>query len=384
MTLTLVANIDDETRFLGVVGTVPEDIEPGYGFRIGDELLVLQGFVMPYATTQIDRNRWYVRRAQDGSTAASHTAGDEIKGAADAFVAATSGTTPPSPFAGGSGASDLDAVLALSTGQDIADALTGANDPSAGNAVATMADVGGGASGILAFTITPEDVLAGEGINAARALADSGNSASLSYEAVASGLQGNLIAILSDVQPSVGSLTVSVDGTTITLHLETDGGSAILSTYHDVRAAIQAAPAASALVTVTEDGVNASTVPYEAGDIYLGEGATRLDLASLGSGSIIWDAAAFIPAAWDANAVIVPQAGTGHASLFYDGPPDATAEDDVNSEGLAVQTGSATFSTAHRLRLTEAGDLSVAVTCDAGAVPTEGEMLLVVDVRTPA
>jgi hypothetical protein len=40
-------------------------------------------------------------------------------------------------------ASDLDAVLALSTGQDIADALAGAAAPSAENVVATMADVGG-------------------------------------------------------------------------------------------------------------------------------------------------------------------------------------------------------------------------------------------------
>jgi hypothetical protein len=39
------------------------------------------------------------------------------------------------------GASDLDAVLALSTGQDVADALTGSALPSAGNVLATIADL---------------------------------------------------------------------------------------------------------------------------------------------------------------------------------------------------------------------------------------------------
>lgn len=53
----------------------------------------------------------------------------------------------------GSGASDLDAILAISSGQDIADALTGAAAPDAGNVFATMADVGvGGSGGILAVT----------------------------------------------------------------------------------------------------------------------------------------------------------------------------------------------------------------------------------------
>jgi len=41
------------------------------------------------------------------------------------------------------GSSDLDTILAASTGQDIADALLGAAAPDAGNVFATMADVGG-------------------------------------------------------------------------------------------------------------------------------------------------------------------------------------------------------------------------------------------------
>jgi hypothetical protein len=42
---------------------------------------------------------------------------------------------------------DLDAVIAASSGQDIADALSGAATPTAGNVFATMADVGGGGGG---------------------------------------------------------------------------------------------------------------------------------------------------------------------------------------------------------------------------------------------
>lgn len=49
----------------------------------------------------------------------------------------------------GSGAATLDALLAASSGEDIADALTGAAAPDAGNVFATMADVGGGGALVL-------------------------------------------------------------------------------------------------------------------------------------------------------------------------------------------------------------------------------------------
>lgn len=49
----------------------------------------------------------------------------------------------------GGGASDLDAIIAASSGQDIADALSGAAAPDAGNVFATMADVGGGGGAIV-------------------------------------------------------------------------------------------------------------------------------------------------------------------------------------------------------------------------------------------
>ena len=103
MALTLTAYIDAEIRYLTVTGTVPDSIQGGYRFRLGDEALELQGFVKPQHTITVDRNRWYVRRAQDGSAAATHTTGTEVKGANDAFISATSGTTPPNPFAAPSG-----------------------------------------------------------------------------------------------------------------------------------------------------------------------------------------------------------------------------------------------------------------------------------------
>ncbi len=51
----------------------------------------------------------------------------------------------------GVGSDDLDAILTASAGEDIADALTGAAAPDAGNVFATMADVGGGGNPILAI-----------------------------------------------------------------------------------------------------------------------------------------------------------------------------------------------------------------------------------------
>ncbi len=44
----------------------------------------------------------------------------------------------------GGGSTDLDAIITASAGEDIADALSGAAAPDAGNVFATMADIGGG------------------------------------------------------------------------------------------------------------------------------------------------------------------------------------------------------------------------------------------------
>lgn len=52
----------------------------------------------------------------------------------------------------GSGAADLDTIIAASSGQDVADALAGAAAPDAGNVFATMADVGGGGGSLSTVT----------------------------------------------------------------------------------------------------------------------------------------------------------------------------------------------------------------------------------------
>jgi hypothetical protein len=61
--------------------------------------------------------------------------------------------------AGGGGSSDLDALLALSGGQDIADALTGAATPSAANVLATIDDLPAGSAALVVQEVdgTPTD-----------------------------------------------------------------------------------------------------------------------------------------------------------------------------------------------------------------------------------
>lgn len=82
---------------------------------------------------------------------------------------------------------------------------------------------------------------------------------SLTYTAVAYGASGNAITIrLLDPGAPSQSLSVSVAGSAITVHLATDGGSAITSTGDDVKAAINGNVSAAALVVVS--GSNASPV----------------------------------------------------------------------------------------------------------------------------
>lgn len=177
MTLTLTADIDAQMRYLTVTGTVPDSIEGGYRFRLGDEALELQGFVMPQHTITVDRNRWYVRRAQDGSAAATHTTGTEIKGANDAFISATSGTTPPNPFAGGGPGGSQTLAQTLALGND-ADGLpiTNAADGVDPSDVATVGQLGGG--GVPQGGPLTEDLLMG-GHSIEGTAADVGLSAAL-------------------------------------------------------------------------------------------------------------------------------------------------------------------------------------------------------------
>jgi hypothetical protein len=103
--LTLTADITWITRTIAVTGTVPDDIEAGYEFRLDDELLGLTAFGTSEAQTptrrelRTDRNVWIVRRG----VAVSHSAGTAVKAAVDAFVSAADDDPPPTPFASSGG-----------------------------------------------------------------------------------------------------------------------------------------------------------------------------------------------------------------------------------------------------------------------------------------
>lgn len=113
MSLTLTANIGADDTLIRVTGTVPDDLDSGSSFRIGDELMTFQRFEpkrttignltveIPFAKVP-SRNVWLVSRGQSGSTKASHTAGASLVGAAGAWVSSSS-PTPPDPFADSGG-----------------------------------------------------------------------------------------------------------------------------------------------------------------------------------------------------------------------------------------------------------------------------------------
>ncbi len=237
-------------------------------------------------------------------------------------------------------------------------------------------DTPSGGSQAVKATITVADVLAADGAVAAFVVIDGGGMGNMTFTAADEGIAGNAIAILSDVQPDVGTLTVDVDGTTITLHLKTNSNGDVLSTFAEVVAAVTGTPAAAALVTASGSGA----ALYDQGDAYLQGGESVVFVATLAAGAVIWDAQEFFPAAWNANTVLTPRVGAGFAVIYYDGPPATDTVDDTGAAGVAVAQTDEFFNTARRLRLTEEGDLVVRAGCDAGTVPTEGEMLLVVEV----
>lgn len=247
----------------------------------------------------------------------------------------------------------------------------------------TVEESGGGGSQATAtvFTFTVADVLAWPGTVQANVRVGEAPSA-LSYVAVAYGIAGNAIAVISDVQPSVGALTVEVSDTVITLHLETDGDSAVLSTVEDVRQALLATPSALALITIAVDPGYTGAALYDVGDAYLGSGASgvsRVDLFTGSAGDVVLDAAAFFPVAWDGGAVF-----NDNISLFYDGWPDPTNADDYGNPDVPVSNADQIFNRERRIRFAAAYTATIFASCDAGSVPTEGELVLVVDVRTPA
>jgi hypothetical protein len=86
---------------------------------------------------------------QEGDHASRPAAGDVGSGALYSctthnLIYQTDGATWTTWATLGGGTPDLDAVIAVSGGQDISDALSGAAAPDAGNVFATMADIGGG------------------------------------------------------------------------------------------------------------------------------------------------------------------------------------------------------------------------------------------------
>lgn len=124
------------------------------------------------------------------------------------------------------------------------------------------------AAGVHLSVVDPEGAIAavveiiGEGAPDASALAEldvnpAGDDNGLTFTAVAYGEAGNDISIAYvDPGTPLAALSVSVDGTAITVSLETDDSEptpAILTTAAEVLAAIEAEPAADALVSVAID-----------------------------------------------------------------------------------------------------------------------------------
>lgn len=98
----------------------------------------------------------------------------------------------------------------------------------------------------------------------------------LTYTAKRAGADGDLISVIHiDPTANDAELAVTVDGTAITVSLATGVAGAITSTAAEVKAAILASPAASALVTCEDEGagtgvVNALAVAFLATGAYAG------------------------------------------------------------------------------------------------------------------
>jgi hypothetical protein len=85
--------------------------------------------------------------------------------------------------------------------------------------------------------------------------------ADLTYTAKEAGNNGNLISV-EHIDPAEADvpLSVSVEGNAITITLETDGSSDVVSTAAEVKALIEDTPAANALVTVDVDDTGEGVV----------------------------------------------------------------------------------------------------------------------------
>jgi hypothetical protein len=101
MAVTLAASIGADDKFLLVDGAVGDEVQPGYRFRVDDEMLEFGAFD---TRDRVDRSGWYVERGLEGSTAASHAEGADIVAVSDTYGAG-------GPFSGGGGG-DLETILA--------------------------------------------------------------------------------------------------------------------------------------------------------------------------------------------------------------------------------------------------------------------------------
>lgn len=105
-------------------------------------------------------------------------------------------------------------------------------------------------SGVFSARATP--LFAEASVTTAVAGADN----DLAYTARPYGPSGNTVRVRYVVSGTSTPLSVTVSGSDITVNVATDGGGLATSTASQVAAAIQATPAASALVTVTNAPTN--------------------------------------------------------------------------------------------------------------------------------
>lgn len=231
---------------------------------------------------------------------------------------------------------------------------------------------GGSQPGITAYTVTLADVLAGAEQTAASATATGQFSGAMTYTAIPNGINGNDISVITGTA-SVGALTVEVSGRTIILHL-VQAGDTVLSTFAEVKTAIEGTPAAAALVTVGAITGGGTSV-YDAGDAYLVGGITRFSLGEIAAGTVIYDAAVFMPEAWDGATTFIV------SPLSFADSLDPSAADEASDETFVSQQP--LFDLAFRQRAPVGVSVVMTASSD-GAVPSTGEMLVLIDVRTPA
>lgn len=122
-------------------------------------------------------------------------------------------------------------------------------------------------------------LVAASAVKAAKIFNMTNANADLTYTADATGLAGNSIGIVHSNPGAINkALAVTVVGKVITVSLATDGAGAITTTAAQVKTAIEALPAAAALVDVAYEGTGAGVVNAMAG-AYLTGGKTAVTVA---------------------------------------------------------------------------------------------------------